>query len=112
MPSVGGFNVYAQPSSFNAFRHRTSSGNIFGSVTDIDHPLLNGNPCARVHFTKSVGVTNNHHAGIYYVDGVNRWSIFNQDGALMPDGAVFNIVVDPQAVDCPIELFSDGFENP
>ncbi len=112
MPISGGFNVYFQEPSINAFRHRASAGNIFGNSSDIDHPLLNGNRCARFQVTmNNAGPPNNHHIGVYYIGApFNRWSIFNQDGATMTVSADFHVVVDPQAVDCPDALFGNGFE--
>jgi hypothetical protein len=112
MPASGGFHVYFQEPSINAFRHRASAGNIFGNTTDIDHPLLNGNRCARFHVTmNNAGPPNNHHIGVFYTGApYNRWSIFNQDGALMTVSADFHVVVDPQTVDCADAMFGNGFE--
>jgi hypothetical protein len=112
MPASGGFNVYFQQPSLNAFRHRANAGNIFGNSSDIDHPLLNGHRCARFQVTmENSFVNNDHDIGVYYVEApYSRWSIFNQDGAAMTNGIDFHIVVDPQAVDCPDALFSSGFE--
>jgi hypothetical protein len=112
MPANGGFNIYFQEPSSNAFRHRASAGNIFGNTTDIDHPLLNGNRCARFHVTmNNAGPPNLHHIGVFYVGApYNRWSIFNQDGVTMTVSADFHVVVDPQAVACPDAMFGNGFE--
>lgn len=112
MPTIGGFNVYFQEPSFNAFRHRASAGNIFGNSTDLDHPLLNGNRCALVQVTMdNTFVTNNHKIGVFYVGApYHRWSIFNQDAADMTNGAEFHVVVDPQSVNCPDQMFANGFE--
>jgi hypothetical protein len=114
MPDIGGFNVYAQPPSVNAFRHRAVAANISFNTTELDHPLLNGSRCARSHVTQAtdLGVVNNHHIGVYYTGGgAGRWAIFNQDAAAMPVGAQFHIVVDPQASACPVGIFADGFEG-
>lgn len=112
MPVSGGFNVYFQEPSINAFRHRANAANTFGNTTDIDHPLLNGHRCARFQVTMENSLVNNdHHIGVYYVEApYNRWSIFNQDGAAMTSGMDFHVVVDPQAVDCPDAVFANGFE--
>ena len=110
MPASGRFHVYFQEPSINAFVHRASTPNIFFNYTVLTHPLLDGHRCARFHVTQTTdfGVMNNHHIGVYYSG--NNWRIFNQDGATMPAGAQFHVVVDPQAVDCAPEVFADGFE--
>ncbi len=115
MPASGGFHVYFQPPSVNAFRHRTGTGNTSAHISLFDHPLLNGHPCARPHLTQATDFVagNNHHIGVYYIGGATqRWALFNQDFAPLPLGAQFHVVIDPQAVDCPIDLFADGFESP
>jgi hypothetical protein len=114
MPVNGGFHVYAQPPSFNAFRHVASAATLSGSVTLLRHPLLDGNPCARLHVTPltDFGAVNVHHIGTYYAGGVfQRWAIFNQDFGTMPEGAQFQIVVDAAASACVREIFRDGFED-
>ncbi len=112
MPADGGFNVYFQEPSSNAFRHRAGAGDTFGNSTEIDHPLLNGHRCALFQVGQALdGVGNNHQIGVRYAAGTRkRWAIFNQDQASMPAGALFHVVVDPQSVDCPGPLFADGFE--
>ena len=112
MPSNGGFHVYAQPPSINAFRHVASGPSVSGSVTLLRHPLLDGNPCARLHVTPvtDFGAVNGHHTGIYYAGGAfQRWAIFNQDFGAMPTGAQFHIVIDAAGSQCG--LFRDGFED-
>lgn len=114
MPTNGGFHVYAQPASLTAFRHVASSATLSGNVTFLRHPLLDGNPCARVHVTQytDFGVDNPHHIGIYYAGApIQRWAIFNQDFAAMPADAQFNVVIDPSVSACPVDLFRDGFED-
>jgi hypothetical protein len=112
MPNLGGFNVYFQPPSSNAFRHRTGVGNTGGNVSLIDHPLLNDHRCAKFHVSQATDlvVSNPHQIGVYYSPSAQRWSLFNQDLATMPLGAEFHIVVDPQSVDCAGTLFANGFE--
>lgn len=113
MPSNGGFNVYFQEPSANAFRHRATAGNSLGNTTDIDHPLLNGNRCARVHVTQdnTSGISNNYHIVVLYIGAsYNRWSIFNQDQVAMTNNAEFHVVVDAQAINCADALFASSFE--
>ncbi len=111
MTTFGGFHVYFQPPSANAFRHVTSAGNNSGNHSFIDHPLLDGNPCARLQVTRSAdGAANAHSIGVYYATGVGQWAIFNQDLAAMPVNAQFHVVVDPRYVECASGVFANGFE--
>lgn len=116
MPADGGFNVYFQEPSINAYLHQTSMGNLSGSVTLLDHPLLNGSPCARFHVTPSLNGSElgDHNIAVAYAGApVNRWMIFNQDLAVMPSNVLFNVVVDPEASAssaCVDAIFADGFE--
>lgn len=114
MPNNGGFHVYAQPPSINAFRHVAAGPNLSGSVTLLRHPLLDGNPCARVHVTPLTDfvVLDAHQVGVYYAGGAfQRWAVFNQDFATMPAGAQFQVVVDAGTTTCPGDVFRDGFER-
>ncbi len=103
MPTNGGFDIYFQEPSINAFRHQTSAGNVGANVTILDHPLLDGHPYARFHITPSTngGTVNDHETGVYYESGFGRWAIFNQDLATMPAGVEFHVLVDPSAVPEP-----------
>jgi hypothetical protein len=82
------------------FIHRATPATITLHVTKIEHPLCNGDPTAILIVTPNwnpgggVGVYDNHPIGVYYEDPPTaRWHIFNQDGAAMPAGAAFNILV-------------------
>jgi hypothetical protein len=111
MPSNGGFDVYFQEPSINAFRHTSSAGNSAGNVSYLEHPLLNAHACARFHVAPSTaGTLNNHNIGVFYSTGNNRWAIFNQDFATIPTGAEFHVVVDPGSIECTEPLFANGFE--
>jgi hypothetical protein len=39
------------------------------------------------------GTYNDHPIGVWYHDAAQKWAVFNQDRASMPDGAAFNVVV-------------------
>ena len=111
IPLSGGFNVYFQAPSINAFRQFASAGNSAFNTMAIDHPLLNGHRCAKFHVTQATDLIhfNPHTIGVYYT-GSQRWAVFNQDLETIPAGSEFHVVVDPQSVDCPDELFVNGFE--
>ena len=107
----GGYHVYWQPPSANAFRHIAMPGNISNNYTLLDHPLLNGHACAQVHVTQGAGggVLNGHHVGVWYTG--SRWAIYNQDLASMPIGAEFHVVVDARQVfECSDVIFADAFD--
>jgi hypothetical protein len=101
------FHVYAQDPSFNAFVWTAPAA---ASTTALDHPLLNGEPCGRVY--AGVASMDAHPIGMQYLDA--RWTIVNLDGADIPQGAQFDVVVDEAAIGfCRYDhLFRDGFDAP
>lgn len=112
MPASGGFGIYFQDESYNAFRQVASSANTLGNFTLIDHTPINGQRCARIHVAQApTGTLNNHHIGVFYSPARARWAIFNEDLAAMPAGAQFFVLVDPARTGCADGLFSDGFEG-
>lgn len=103
------FNLYAQAPSPNAFRHTVAAS---GSSSVIDHPLLNGNECARAHIAPLAhGGANGILADLEYVTGSGRWRLFANPGSFSA-GAQFNIVVVPEQVEACTSgrLFRDDFE--
>lgn len=109
--SVGAaFNIYAQPPSPNAYVHSATSANTTGSTTRLDHPLLNGTPCAQLHVTARTAAVDTTY-DVDYFSGDQRWAIFNHSAA-MALGSEFNIVIDAgQVAACAGVLFSDDFED-
>jgi hypothetical protein len=101
MPESAAFNILIPPTNSAAFTHAATAANSASQVTYIDHPLLNGNPDAIALATQNWNpggagqVYNNHHIGIWYSTTQQKWSIFNQDLADMPEGAAFNVYVPP-----------------
>ncbi len=99
MPSGADFNVLVATTDSAAFIHSATAANIYGNSTYIDHPLTNDNPSAIVLVTPNwnpggVGNTyNDHPIGVWYSSVAKKWAIFNQDGASMPDGAAFNVLI-------------------
>ena len=123
MPTNAKVFTYNQDYSRNVFNHKVTIANTQGNVTVIDHPLLNGNPCALPTVTQvapfvllgpSFG-NNPHHIGVFY-STTGKWAIFNQDltaiDTTATGAASFNVLVDPQQVyECNTKiLFADGFE--
>jgi hypothetical protein len=56
-----------------------------GGRTRVGHPELE--PGGRG------GVYNDHPVGVLYDEDVQKWAIYNRDGAPMPEGAAFNVAV-------------------
>ncbi|CAN5562862.1 hypothetical protein BH24ACT21_BH24ACT21_01740 [soil metagenome] len=81
------------------FTHRSNPDNISDNSTFIDNPSTNGNPDAVLQVTQnwnpegSGGTYNNHPVGVWYNGDRNKWAIFNQDRAAMPEGSAFNVSV-------------------
>jgi len=90
--------------------HAVGPGNRSGHITRLDHPLLNGNPCAQIQIAASTegGVMNPHELGVYYT-GV-YWTVFNEDFAALADNVTVNVLVDPAQAEFCDRLFWDGFD--
>ncbi|WP_223786548.1 DUF7452 domain-containing protein [Marinicella meishanensis] len=111
MPVGANFNVYYQPKSKSAWEHIATAGNSSGGVTELDHPLLNGVPCAQVQVTQSAsqGVFNDSPIGVSFF--ANRWRVFNQNGNPMPLDSAFHVMINPdQIAQCSDLIFKDGFD--
>lgn len=100
MGPLSSYNIYAD-SSNNSIGHVATAANTAGDWTDIDSPVTNNNPNIELfvnHNWSADGGPNglelDHPLGVWYHNG--HWSIFNEDGAAMPIGAAFNIVVKPK----------------
>jgi hypothetical protein len=113
MPVGAAFNIYSQDPSPNAYLHTATSANSSGNnATILDHPLLNGIPCAQVFVTPISAGQGDTTFDVYFNAINQRWTIFNHNGVLMPSGAQFNIVIDAaQVAACNGVTFSDGFED-
>ncbi|MBK7210398.1 MAG: hypothetical protein IPH99_08575 [Xanthomonadales bacterium] len=98
MGAGGGFHIYWQEPSANAFVHTTTAGNSVGNTTRLDHPLLNGRRCARFQITTGIGgsTLNAHQTGVYFTG--SNWAIYNQDSANIPLGTEFHVVLDAQQI--------------
>jgi hypothetical protein len=105
MPPRVSFNVHVAKPTETSFVHRVTAGNTSGSRSRLDHPDLDGNPAARLIVTQnwnppgSLGVYNDHPAGVRWEPTSARWQIVNLDGADLPLGAAFNVLI-PEPV-CP-----------
>ncbi|WP_313916753.1 choice-of-anchor Q domain-containing protein [Tahibacter sp.] len=107
MPLDAGFNLYAQEASPNAFRVTATSAS---SSIELDHPLLNDVPCARLHVSRlHNGSSVPRNFDVYYGSGNGRWRIFSY--TTLSVGTQFNVVVDPaQVFACTDRIFANGFQ--
>lgn len=79
--------------------HTAQTENISDNSTYLDLSQTNGRPDAFISITQiwnpgdGTGTYNEHPVGVWYDADRERWAVFNQDRAAMPEGASFNIVV-------------------
>ncbi len=97
--SVAGVEPPVSADADSAFVHRASPENTSENSTYLDDPLADGNPSAVLHVTQNWnpgggdGVYNDHPVGVWYDAAREKWAIFNQDRAPIPDGAAFDVLV-------------------
>jgi hypothetical protein len=110
MSAALGFNLYAQAPSPNAFRATSSTYNTASSISmRLDHPLLNGTPCALPQVTRVLGAGDA--SGSFNIGyGVGAWYIVANTGVIS-SGDQFDVLVDPaQVFECIDRIFRDGFD--
>jgi hypothetical protein len=92
------FEVVVPPSSAK-FVHQADLSNTVGNYTYLDNRLTNGKPDATLSVTQNWnpgggrGVYNDHQVGVLYDAKVEKWAVYNRDGASMPQGVAFNVGV-------------------
>jgi hypothetical protein len=111
MPVDAAFNVLATSADTAVFVHTATAANIYFNYTLIDHTLTNENPNALIFATQNynpgggASQYNNQPIGVWYSNGAQKWSVFNQDTASsMPVGADFNVIVIFPKVYLPLVL--------
>jgi len=105
LPLPVGFDIYAQEASPNAFRVTATTAT---NALVLDHPLLNGNPCARPHASRMLGgVASDYGFDVDYAG--DHWRVFGHSSLSVGDQ--FNVVVDPaQVAACSDRIFANGFD--
>ncbi len=92
------FTAPAQAAGPKAYQFTADGSNTTGDTMVIDHPTFNGKwklkPVITQYWT---GTYNAHPVGVSYNAGTGRWQIENEDGAAMPAGANFNVLLAPGA---------------
>jgi hypothetical protein len=102
VPQGATFEVEVHQASAT-FIHHAGSLNTAGNYTYLDNPLTNGEPDAVLSVTQNWnpgggrGVYNDHPIDAVYDAKLEKWAVFNRDGAPMPRGAAFNIAVPADA---------------
>jgi hypothetical protein len=101
MPGGESFNVLAEPGTGpSVFVQKATKKNSAGNHTFIDAPATNGKPAATIEVTQVVNPGgssgwryNPHPIGVRYYPAQHEWAVINEDGAPMPAGAAFDILV-------------------
>jgi len=102
VPAGAAFRVVLPPAP-ESFVHRAELDNTVGNATYLDDPLTDGKADAVVSVTQNwnpgggTGIYNDHPVGVFYDEDVQKWSVYNRDGAPMPEGAAFNVAVSGEA---------------
>jgi hypothetical protein len=92
------FNVQVLDPSATAFVHQTTPTNIGDNYTVFSNAATDGNPNALVLVTQNWNppgngsIYNGHEVGVWYTPS-RKWSIFNEDYALMPLQSSFNVEI-------------------
>jgi len=90
-------NVRVLPPSATAYVHRAARATLSGHITYLDHPRLNGHPEASLQVTHqyappgSPGIYDDHPLGVWYDTSRQRWSIYHDDFAPMPENVAFDV---------------------
>ena len=80
-----------------------TSANTTGDAVFINNLATNDEPGALLYVSPNYdpggvnGTYDNSPIGVYYDSGSNAWSVFNENGADIPAGASFNVLVEPAA---------------
>ncbi len=99
MPAGLTFNLIWKNADANSFAQKATNGNAI-----ISHPSLNNNPLASFYASQvwnpggTGGVYNNSNISVAYDNNLARWVLKNANGAAIPNGAAFNILVVSKAV--------------
>lgn len=96
---VAGVAPPASSDPASAFVHRAAPENTSANSTYLDNPLIDGNPSAVLYITQNwnpgggEGTYNDHPVGVWYDTNREKWAIFNQDRAAIPEGSAFDVLV-------------------
>jgi hypothetical protein len=96
IPLGTSFNLSVAPND-NAgyFQFTATASNLNGDSMFIDNAQVNNHPNAVLFATQNwTGTSNPHEIGVWYDAFAQKWAVFNEDGAMLPAGATFNLVLE------------------
>lgn len=90
------YNIFIPDAGTTYFKHSAVSTNY---ITELDDPLLNGNPDARIFIVhdytnadETAGYINDE-TGVWYDNSINRWTIYTETLPNLFLGATFNVLI-------------------
>jgi hypothetical protein len=91
-------NIFVPNSNATLITHTVTAANTSTYLTTLDHPLLNGKPNAMPFFshnyTTGAGAVYNNAAGsMWYDDGAEKWTVYNDNFTNLPIGASYSILI-------------------
>lgn len=91
------FNVIVSTDDLQSFIHTSSATEIIADYTTMDDVKVNSKASVRIIATPNLGtsdaaVKNPAVTGLWYKASAGKWTIFNENGDVMPDGAGYNIL--------------------
>lgn len=91
------FNVIVSTNNLQSFNHTSSAAEIIADYSTMDDAKINGKPSVRIIATPNLGtsdavITNPAVIGLWYKAPPGKWTIFNENGDVMPEGAGYNIL--------------------
>jgi LPXTG-site transpeptidase (sortase) family protein len=90
-------NTASKPAESSTFVHRAAQENSRGDYTYLDDPAINGDANAVVLAAPTAarggGADYDHNVGVWFEPEAQKWAIFNQDRAAVPEGATFQVVI-------------------
>lgn len=104
MPAGITFSLAWSSPGNQAFYQQASAANAGKGFLILDHPLLNKQPASSFKISQvwnpsgKGGVYNNAEVAVQYEEKLGSWIVRNTNGAPLPNGASFNIIINAQAI--------------
>jgi len=97
LPAGLKFNVIVGHDDATSFTHITTFQSTVGDYTTIDHASTNGKPNTKVISTTNLHtsllpINNPRTIGVWYAGGLNKWTIFNENGDSMQQLNAYNVL--------------------
>jgi len=90
------FNVLVPSTDVKSWKHMATASTITQNFTEIDHPIINGDPNAVVLFTNIWdSIYNDNVCGLFYRTSTQKWCIFYEVGTSIPhkENVAYHIVI-------------------